>query len=260
MTAGNIGTAHAFTTRYGGVSRGVYASLNLAEGRGDDETCVRENYDRLAAALGTAMGDFVFSRQVHGDGIRRVGRDDRHVLFTKIPYEADGLVTNEPRVPLIIFIADCAPVLLFDPIARAVGAVHAGWRGTVLDVAGKGIDALRRAFGSRPEDIRAAVGPCISSCCYETGADVARAVEDLGAEFRACVAPRGEKFLVDLKELNRRLLIRAGVRPEHIEVSGECTMCSRDKYWSHRASGGRRGSQAAVIMLSPGIRAPGADR
>ena len=249
MTADNINTPHGFTTRWGGVSSGVYESLDLGEHRGDSEEKVRENYRLLGEALGTG-GRFAFSRQVHGTRVRYVTARDLREPFGGTDEESDGLYTDEPGVPLIIFTADCIPVLYHDPVRRAVAAVHAGWRGTVAGRCAQAVEKLV-SIGCRPEDIRCAIGPGIGFCCFETGPEVPEAA-------RALLGDAAEQFIgknsrgrdmVDLKGINRQVLIDAGVAPENIEVSEECTMCLHDKYWSHRHTGGVRGSQASVIML-----------
>ena len=192
----------------------------------------------------------MFSRQVHEDTVRVSDFDDRHGPYDPIPYEADGLITAEENLPLIIFSADCTPILLHDPVRGAIGAVHAGWRGTVRDIAGGAVRKMALEFGCRPKDIQAAVGPCISSCCFETGEDVAEGIERvLGAEASRYTVPRGDKYMVDLKGVNALLLERAGLKPDNIEISPECTSCQSHKYWSHRVTKGKRGSQAAVIMM-----------
>ena len=129
MTATNIGTIHAFTTRFGGVSGGVHSSLNLGYKEGDSPENVRRNYAILGRALGFGPKELVFSHQVHKDDVRIAGPEDRRAPYEPIPYEADGLVTAELDLPLIIFTADCTPILLHDPVRGAIGAVHAGWRG-----------------------------------------------------------------------------------------------------------------------------------
>lgn len=250
MTADSISVPHGFTTRYGGVSDGIYESLNLGEHRGDDPARVRENYRRICNALSMPLAQVVFSRQIHETTVRYVTEADRHTLFEPVPYDADGLITDRPDVPLIIFTADCVPILLHDPVRRAVGAIHAGWRGTVADIAGEGVRQMVTQLGCRAADIHAAIGPCISVCCFETGPEVPAAVRELlGPAAERWIMPRGEKAMVDLKGVNSALLIRAGILPEHIDVSPECTMCRSDKYWSHRATDGNRGSQATLIML-----------
>ena len=248
------GLVHAFTNRSGGVSEGIWSSLNLGFTRGDEPGRVEENYRRLAVALGLDPARLVFTRQVHKDAVRPVtAADARNPLSAPVPYEADGLVTNEKGLALFTFIADCIPILLAAPGAEAVGAVHAGWRGTVADIAGKAVAALEREYGAEPRDIRAAIGPGIGLCCFETGPEVPEAVRALGLENAGdFIRDDGNgKFHVDLKGVNRALLLRAGLAPEHIAVSPDCTRCQHEKYWSHRATNGQRGVQAAVIMLKP---------
>lgn len=250
LTAPNITAPHAFTTRAGGVSEGIYSSLNLGERLGDEPERVRENYRRLGEALG--IGRLVFTRQVHGDRVRPVTGRDAREPYDPPPEEADGLITCEEGLSLIVFVADCIPILLHDPVRGCVGAVHAGWRGTVADIAGKAVAAMTREYGTTPADIRAAIGPGISRCSFETGAEVPEAVRAvLGGDGDEFIAPsvNAGRFMVDLKGVNRALLIRAGLEPENIAVSDDCTFCLSDKYWSHRKTRGERGSQAAVITL-----------
>lgn len=250
MTASNIDTVHAFTTRFGGVSKGIYTSLNLGEHCGDINENVTANYMKMCDALNLPFENMVFSRQVHKSEVRTVSYDDRHRLFSPIGYEADGIITNLPELPLVIFTADCIPVLLHDPVSNAIGAVHCGWRGTVLDIIGKAVQKMQVEFGCNPSNIKAAIGPGISLCCFETGSEVADAVQlILGCEADRFVFPKGKKFMVDLKGINKYLLEKSGVLTENISVSDECTMCSHDKYWSHRYTNGKRGSQASIIML-----------
>lgn len=251
MTSGNISARHAFTTRYGGVSTGVYKSLNLGINRGDDPAKVEENYRTICGHLGMRLDKMIFSRQVHGDTVRVVtGDDSLGDIFLYGSYEADALVTTEPDLPLIVFTADCIPILLHDPVSGCVGACHAGWRGTVIDIAGKTVKAMTEVSGGLPGDIKAAIGPGIGMCCFETGKEVAQAVMGvLGNRGDYCIeVKREDKYMVDLKQVNRQLLFRAGV--EDVSVSGECTMCSHEKYWSHRHTDGVRGSQASIIMMS----------
>jgi len=240
MTAPGIQATHAFTTRYGGVSSGIYASLNLAQKAGDDIEKVKENYARICRALGINTSDIVRNAQVHGNRIRVVTKEDTGKLFTQTPPEADGLITNSPGVALMVYTADCVPVILHDPVKNVIGAVHAGWRGTASNIAGEAIKKMKDVFDCNCGDIRAAIGPCISKCCYETDSDVSLALPEFSAK-------HGAKFMVDLKEANRCLLDKAGVR--NIEISEECTSCKNDKYWSHRKTKGKRGIQATIIML-----------
>ena len=246
------GAVHAFTTRHGGVSQGIYASLNLGKNRGDEEENVRENYRRVCAALGVDMGKLVFTGQVHGDLVRRVtAADAGKGLDRPVDYQVDGLMTNVPGLVLAVFTADCIPILLFDPVEKVVAAVHAGWRGTALGIAARAVEGMASQYGSQAENILAAIGPGISQCCFETHQDVPNAMTAaLGSAALPFIRDRGDgKFAVDLKGLNTLWLTRAGLREGHMDISPDCTMCAHDKYWSHRYTQGERGSQAALISL-----------
>lgn len=246
------GAVHGFSTRRGGVSEGIYASLNLSSTRGDNLDCVRENYRRFCAAIGADAAHVVMTNQVHGTVIRTVGpKDVKTDLCKREESECDGLITDVPGLALTIFTADCIPVLLYDPVNKVIAAVHAGWRGTAGDIAGKAARQMRSDYGCRPGDILAAIGPGISACCFETHADVP---ETMTAALGALAKPHiisleNGKFRVDLKGVNAALLRRAGLAPEHIEISAECTACLPEKYWSHRITQGRRGNQAAMLQL-----------
>lgn len=248
------GSVHCFSTRLGGVSEGHLASLNLGVHRGDVPERVLENYRILGAAVGFSPEDTVFTRQEHTDIVRRVGASDRgEGLLREQTEVCDAQITDEPGVALVAFTADCTPILLYDPVRRAIGAVHAGWRGTALGIAARTVEAMTREFGCKPENIRAAIGPCIGACCFETDADVPEAMRAaLGEAAEHCIRRRGEKYLVDNKALNRVWLERAGVQT--IDVSTACTMCEPERFWSHRVTRGRRGSLAAIIMLPGGGR------
>jgi hypothetical protein len=259
MTSPNIATTHAFTTRFGGVSSGIYESLNLAQRAEDCIENVKENYSRLCSALDVSPDSIVCSTQVHGTHVRVVTRDDCGRLFKSNPQNADALITNTPGIALMVFVADCVPILLYDPVKRVAGAVHAGWRGTVADITGITVSKMINEFGCSPADINAAIGPCISKCCFETDADVTDAViEALNEDACNCFTKNGDKYNVDLKETNRILLKNAGI--ENISISDECTSCSSDKYWSHRKTQGQRGSQVAVIVIKDDLVIAGSIR
>ncbi len=244
---------HGFSTRLGGVSTDFRASLNLRGGGPDpdDPALVRENYRRFCAALGVELDGLVLSKQVHQDTVRHVtAADAGKGLLRPSDYTADALVTDEPGLSLMVFSADCIILLLYDPVSRSIGAVHAGWRGTALDLPAKAVGEMVRLFGARPEDIRVAIGAGIGPCCFETHDDVPdamRAAFDGGVE--AYIRPRGPKWTVDLKGVNAWRLQEAGVLPEHIDICPTCTACHTDLYWSHRVTGDRRGVQGALIGL-----------
>ena len=246
LAAENIAAPHCFTTRLGGVCTGYAESLNLAVSR-DTLEHVTENYRRLGAILGFGIEDLVLTCQVHGDTVRKVTRADHNGLKNKDYPPCDALITNDPGTALVVFTADCTPILLHDPVTGAVGAIHAGWRGTAADIAGKTVAAMAAEFGCDPKNIRAAIGPNIGPCCFETDGDVPRAMEDaLGEAAGPHIRQVGEKYFLDLKAINALFLRNRGVG--HIEVSTDCTMCQPDRFWSHRYTRGNRGSQGAIIL------------
>ncbi len=247
------GLIHGFSTRLGGVSEGPFASLNFRGGgpEPDVRENVRENYRRFCEALGTDVHNMVQSHQVHEDTVRHVtGADRGKGLFAATDYTADALVTDEPGLSLMVFSADCIILLLHDPVTASIGAVHAGWRGTALDLPAKTVGEMGRLFGAKPEDIRVAVGAGIGPCCFETHDDVPDAMRSaFGGGAEAHIRPKGEKWTVDLKGINAWRLRAAGVREENIDVCTACTACRTDLYWSHRITGDRRGVQGALIAL-----------
>lgn len=246
LVAEGITVPHAFTTRFGGVSTGSQESLNLAYGRGDSMENVEKNIRILGGALGFDPEKLVLTRQTHSDIVRIVTDADCAGLCHRDYPECDALVTNTPGVSLLVFTADCTPLLFHDPVTGAVGAAHAGWRGTAQAIGAKVVEAMVKNFGCDPANIRAAIGPNIGKCHFETDADVPTAMLDaFGEEASAYIEKRGEKYFLDLKAINALSLRRMGVT--HIEISGECTMCDPVRFWSHRVTKGERGSQGAVI-------------
>jgi polyphenol oxidase len=231
------GVVHAVSTRAGGISTGRCESLNVSYTVGDDESHVDKNLTRLAEAIGSRREEMFAAYQVHGRTATLVDKD------TQSRPRCDVLLTQSPDRTLMLRFADCTPVLLADPRRRAVAAVHAGWRGSALRAAAAGVEALRDAFDSKPGDVLAAIGPAIGPCCYEVGEDVRQAFADRPWLFN-------ERRL-DLWQANREALREAGVPDENIEVSGICTRCQSERFFSHRANGGQpAGRFAAVIKLA----------
>ena len=251
LTAEGIAVPHGFTTRLGGVSEGYLKSLNIGGNRGDKIENVAENYRILGNTLGFAPPNLVLTRQTHSNIVRAVSKQGHLSLDHRDYPECDALVTNDPGTALAVFTADCTPILLWDPITGAVGAVHAGWRGTAADIAGKTVRQMAEAFGCIPENIHAAIGPNIGACCFQTDAEVPQAMlAAFGTEAAPFIRKAGEKFYLDLKQINALALRRVGV--SKIEISGECTMCQNHRFWSHRAHGALRGSQGAIIVCKEG--------
>lgn len=253
LAAEGITASHCFTTRHGGVSTGSQSSLNLAIGRGDSMENVEENLRILGKALNFDPQKLVMTMQIHSDLVRVVTEKDCRGLCHRDYPPCDALVTNTPGVALLVFTADCTPLLFHDPVTGAVGAAHAGWRGTAQAIGARVVEAMVAHCGSRPEDIRAAIGPNVGFCHFETDADVPEAmIAAFGDEVRAYISQKGEKYFLDLKAINALVLRRAGVR--HIEISTDCTMCQPDRFWSHRVTRGDRGSQGAIIVCGEGCK------
>lgn len=246
------GVAHGFSTRQGGVSQGMWASLNLGVSRGDNPDHVRENYRRFLTAIGAGEGKLAMTNQVHGGTVRTVTTADwKDDPYGKVTYEADGLMTAIPGVTLMIFSADCIPILFCDPVRKVIAACHAGWRGTAAGIAANTVERMKEVYGCRGEDILAAVGPGIGPCCFETHEDVPNAMM---AAMATAALPyiqikENGKFAVDLKGINVKRMEQAGLDPSHIAVCGECTACQPERFWSHRKMGTNRGSMAAAITL-----------
>ena len=248
LTAEGIAAPHCFTTRLGGVSQGHLQSLNISTSRGDAPENVLENYRRLGSSLGFDIHNLVLSRQTHSDIVHVVTEKDRGAgLFAPPLPECDALITNTPGIALVVFTADCTPILFWDSETHAVGAAHAGWRGTASGIAARVVEAMGREYGSKPENIRAAIGPNIGYCHFETDEDVPQAIRAaFGPDAEEWITSNGEKYFLDLKAINRLVLNRAGV--ETVEMSDACTVCQCDRFWSHRVTKGLRGSQGAIIV------------
>ena len=253
LTAEGISVPHCFTTRFGGVSTGIFDSLNIAIKEGESEENVRRNVEILAENLGFDTKNLVTTRQTHSDIVRVVTKKDHIDIFHRDYPECDGLVTNDPGAALMIYTADCTPLLFHDPVTGAVGAAHAGWKGTVKAIGAKTVAAMAENFGCDPANIRAAIGPNIGFCHFETDADVPEAlIAAFGPEVEAYIRRSGEKYYVNLKEINALILRRAGVK--HIDISDSCTVCEHTRFWSHRYTKGQRGSQGAIILCKEGTK------
>jgi len=256
ITFDNITSAgfatHAFSTRIGGVSQGVYRGMNLGLSRGDSREAVLENYSRFSEAVGFDWRSVVFSNQVHSSNVYRAGVADmgNGILRESKIWDMDALITNEPGVTLQTFHADCVPVFLADPIKRAVGLVHAGWMGTLKEISRICLERMATEFGTKPGDVLVGIGPSIGPYSFETDDDVAdRFKQELGfsCDF---LYQSGHKFLIDLWGINRTSLERAGVKSHNIEDSYLCTLKHPEMFFSHRKMGNARGTMAAFISIS----------
>ena len=245
---------HGFSTRVGGVSEGVCSTMNLSFSRGDDENAVRENFRRMANALDVEEDSFVFSQQTHTTNVRKVTLEDKGKGLTrKLDYQdIDGLITNVPGLCLSTFYADCVPLYFVDPVKKAIGLSHSGWRGTVGKIGCVTVQKMQEEYGSNPKDIIAAIGPSICQDCYEVSEDV---IVEFQNHFdkkywkELYYKKENGKYQLNLWKANEIVLEEAGVLKEHIAVTNLCTCCNHESLFSHRASKGKRGNLAAFLAL-----------
>lgn len=245
---------HGFSTRKGGVSTGIFSSMNLNFKRGDDQDAVLENYRRMAAALNMRVEDMVLSDQTHTTNVRVITEEDRGkgILKPQDYSDVDGMITNVPGIVLVTSYADCVPLYFVDPVRKAIGLSHSGWKGTVGHIGQKTVWKMHEVYGSEPKDIVAAIGPSICQSCYEVSEDVAEAFR---ANFTADEAAdilldKGNgKYQLDLWKANWYVLTDAGILPEHLSVTDLCTACHPDLLWSHRKTNGQRGGLSAFLSL-----------
>lgn len=244
------GIRAAISTREGGVSEGYLASLNLRVSCGDTEENVAENLRRFGKAVGFSPEKTVTTRQEHTDTVRHCTLRDAGTGISMPPFSegVDGLISDTPQLALLTYYADCVPVLFCDPVRRAVGICHSGWRGTVSKIAAKTVQKMEEVFSSRPEDIRAAIGPHIGACCFEVDAPVYEAFYEAFPGENGFAREKGEKYHIDLSAAVKKALSEVGVR--EISDAGICTACHSDEFFSHRKTGGKRGCFGAMIMIT----------
>lgn len=238
------GVSHIFTTRFGGFSSGPLFSMNMSPSRENPDT-VKKNYKLVCDCENIPSERCVLSHQTHTSNIKIVTEEDagKGLYRESDIQDIDGLITNVKNLPIVIFYADCVPILLYDPAKNVIAAVHAGWRGTVSDIAGKAVEIMKNSFGSDPSNIVASIGPSIGPCCFETG-------EDAKKEF---VKSGLEKYIIgnniDLQGSNKEKLILRGVKAENITISGFCTKCKCNEFFSHRGCGSDTGRMALIACL-----------
>ena len=244
---------HAFSTRLGGVSEGEFTSMNMAFNRGDNPENVTENYKRICKSAGFDFDSLTASAQDHNTFVRAVTSENKGVGIYK-PRDlqsVDALITNEKGVTLVTYYADCTPLFFVDTKQKAIGLAHAGWRGTVGRIGEKVVNKMTELYGTNPADIVAAIGPAISVCCYEVDkpcADNFYALSDLDSS-RFVFPKDNGKYMIDLLETNRQILVAAGVKNENITISDICTNCNSELLWSHRATKGKRGTMSAFMCI-----------
>lgn len=254
LLRGTEAVCHGISTREGGVSEGIYRSMNLSFSRGDKPECVMENYRRIAKTIGVSVENMVFSAQTHTTNVKIVTAEDagKGVLREKDYTDVDGLITNVPGLCLVTFYADCVPLLFVDPMKRVVATSHSGWRGTVGKIGKVTVEKMEQEFGCRPEDIYAAIGPSICYDCYEVSEDVIDQFKEQFEETdwnRLFYKKENGKYQLNLWAANEIILKEVGIISEHLAVTNLCTCCNSEYLFSHRASQGKRGNLAAFIAL-----------
>ncbi len=245
---------HGFSTRLGGVSEGCFSSMNLSFDRGDRPEAVQENFRRIGKAIGVECGDMVLSQQTHTTNVRLVTEEDRGkgIVRERDYTDVDGLITDVPGICLVTTYADCVPLYFADPVKKAIGLSHSGWRGTVGRIGQKTIEKMQQYFGSDPSDILAAIGPSVCMDCYEVSEDVILRFQkvfdrqDWGDLF---YEKPGGKYQLNLWKANEIIFREAGILPEHMAVTNLCTHCNSSILYSHRAQGERRGNLCAFLAL-----------
>lgn len=239
---------HGFTTRMGGVSEGYCSTMNISTTRGDTPEAIEENRKRLARALGVNVEDFTYTHQTHTTNVAVVREEDRGKRFM----ETDGMVTNVPGICLVTFYADCVPLYFVDPVHRAIGLSHSGWRGTVGRMGQVTLEKMKEVYGTRPEDVYAAIGPSICQDCYEVSGDV---IEEFQKSFSKSVWPQlfykkeNGKYQLNLWKANQLVLTEAGVAEQKIAVTNLCTHCNPEILFSHRSTGVKRGNLSALLAI-----------
>lgn len=249
---------HGISTREGGVSEGIYRSMNLSFGRGDDQEHVMTNFKRMAEALNISVENMVMTQQTHTTNVRIVTEEDRGkgILRDRDYNDVDGLITNIPGICLVSLYADCVPLLFVDPVKKVVATSHSGWRGTVGRIGQATVEKMHSEFGCEPNDIIAAIGPSICQDCYEVSENVILQFEKaFSPEYHDSLFYKKEngKYQLDLWRANEIILLESGLKSSNIAVNNLCTCCNSEHLFSHRASQGKRGNLAAFIALKEDI-------
>lgn len=239
---------HGFSTRLGGVSQGHCATMNISTSRGDDPEAVEENRRRISVAIGVKPENMVYTQQTHTTNVARVLREDKGRTFQN----TDGLVTNVPRICLVTFYADCVPLYFVDPVNKAIGLSHSGWRGTVGKMANVTVKRMTEEFGSDPNDIIAAVGPSICQDCYEVSEDViVQFQENYEKKYwdELFYIKENGKYQLNLWKANEINFLESGILKEHMAITNVCTCCNPAILFSHRVTGWERGNLSAFLAL-----------
>lgn len=248
-----LGVTHGISTRFGGVSSQPFHSLNLALHTGDEEEKVIENRRRFCQSVGIEADHIITAEQTHGEQVALV--TEKHLgqgakKYIESIRNTDALITNIPNVPLMLFFADCVPVLIVDPVHKAIGLAHAGWKGTVAHIGQKTVLAMQTHFGTNPQDCLVGIAPSIGPCCYEVDGAVIKALQGTFSNWEQLVQPSGDnKWKLDLWQANCHQLKEIGVLSHNIFISKVCTECNHELFFSYRADHGSTGRIGAVMVL-----------
>ncbi len=243
---------HLFSTRMGGVSEGCCSSMNLSFNRGEPRENVLKNYEIICAAENIKPVNLVLSAQTHTNNVICVTKADCGTgIFSNSFSDVDGLITNQRQVALVTQYADCTPLLFCDPVKRVVATSHAGWRGTVKQIGRITVEKMCKEYGCNAENIIVGIGPCIKECCYEVDDPVFSEFKKLGfLNLDTCfIKKENGKYMLNLVNANKQILLDAGILPQNIDESDICTCCNSQYLHSHRATNGKRGNLAAIIEL-----------
>lgn len=242
---------HCFTTRQGGVSEGIYETLNTSVKKEDLKQNVFKNLERVCSTVDIDYMRLVSSDQTHEDNIHIVTESDLGKGITRESdiRNVDALITNIPGIPLITFYADCVPLFFLDVEKRVVALAHAGWKSTVLRIGPKTLIAMAQHFGTKPEHCLVGIGPSIEGKCFEVREDTVNRFKESFTDWRSFTVQEGDQYRIDLWAANRLMLLEAGIKEENITVSGFCTKCREDLFFSHRRDRGKTGSLSAIMEL-----------
>ena len=242
---------HCFTTRLGGVSEGFFASMNLGMSTDDNVENIYINYEILSRTLSLNLFDMVKTSQTHTANIRYATEEDKGKIFDETPgyNDVDGLITDKKNIAISTSHADCTPIFFYDPVKKVIGMAHAGWRGTIKNIAGIMVQKFVMDFNSNPKDIIAVIGPSLGQCCFEVDKDVAEIILSTNKDYEKFMKIKGIKYHFDLWTINKYILLNEGLKEENIEISELCTKCNNDLFFSHRGQKGKRGLMSGIIMM-----------
>lgn len=249
-----LNVVHGFSTRLGGVSTGHLSSMNFSDAQGDTAENILENYIRISKAIGFSYKDLVTTNQTHTTNVKIVTKEDKGkgIVRNRDYKDIDGLITNIPNIPLVSYYADCVPLYIVDPVKKAIGLSHSGWRGTVNHMGKVTVELMKETYGSKPEDMVVCIGPSICKDCYEVSKDVADEFKNAFDQIywnRLLLEKENGKYQLDLWAANDIIFEQSGIKQENRIITDLCTCCNSDLLFSHRASKGRRGNLAAFLML-----------